>query len=683
MQVNGSELVRGIGGALPPTVTISGGLAADGSDFGKTWVLANGAPSPATVSAVGFYGDRIRVGHGCCGGWDVFGPERIVTRAEGNRLYELDGEPALPLYRKYLGELARDLPASALLFPLALREDGEPASSAVVRTILAVDDRDQSMTFAGDIPNGMRAQLMRANFERIIDGAERSALMTRDDASDASCLCLAISCVGRRLVLGARTEEELERVSEFLSDGSTVVGFYSYGEISPHVSRTVQPAQPDHDPDHDHRGLNVHSILTRQLKRLGIDATTPPPDARTWEALLLVIDRTYTQADDDRYLLERSLSLSSDEMSELHARLATERDTINAVICSLDEGVCAVDAGGSILFINPIARELMGLAPDTPLTGSSLYELVDARLEDGRALGTIVGPGRTEIHEARLIIEQDESSYITCTTVPLGESGDGVVLTLRDITDQKRLERERSELDRQLLETSHRAGMAEVATCVLHNVGNVLNSVNVSASVIAQSLSECDARTISAIAAQLPGEPDELASFLTEDSRGRLIPDLLRELGTHSETLHDSITRELTELTRNVEHIRHIVSSQQAYARAGALQETIDLRTLITEAVKINEAGLDRHGVDIDEVTVDAPHITVDPHKLLQVLINLIANAKLALAGKYDGDRLIRLEAFTDIRDDEAFAVIRVIDNGEGIPRREHSPPLRTRLHDA
>ena len=167
------------------------------------------------------------------GGWDRFGPERTVTRSEGNVLFELDGKPALDLYKTYLGERASGLPATALLFPLALRaRAGEEKS--LVRTILAVDESARSLTFAGDVPQGSLAQLMRANFDRLVDGAEGAALMTRGRCGKGrSTLAVAISCVGRRLVLGERTEEELEAVGDVLPEGARVLGFYSYGEISP------------------------------------------------------------------------------------------------------------------------------------------------------------------------------------------------------------------------------------------------------------------------------------------------------------------------------------------------------------------------------------------------------------------------------------------------------------------
>ncbi|MEM7802690.1 MAG: FIST N-terminal domain-containing protein, partial [Chloroflexota bacterium] len=233
MNVNGSELVSGMNAFLPPEVIVTGGLAGDGPDFKETWVLNNAGLHKNKVIAIGFYGDSIRIGHGSKGGWDIFGPERLVTRSSGNTLYELDGKPALELYKQYLGERANGLPSTALLFPLALRESAED-DQPIVRTILSVDESNQAMIFAGDIPKGYRAQLMKANFDRLIDGAASAALNSKSQAlTDAPMLSIAISCVGRRLVLGERTDEELEATLDALPEQVQQIGFYSYGEISP------------------------------------------------------------------------------------------------------------------------------------------------------------------------------------------------------------------------------------------------------------------------------------------------------------------------------------------------------------------------------------------------------------------------------------------------------------------
>lgn len=230
--VNGTDLVRGLNARLGDGVVVTGGLAGDGPRFAHTWVLADGEPRTGTISAVGFYGDRLRVGHGSRGGWDQFGPERTVTRSAGNTLYELDGRPALTLYKEYLGDRASGLPATGLLFPLSIRASADD-DKRLVRTILAVDEEAQSLVFAGDVPTGWRAQLMRANFDRLVSGAADAAELTAADAGDDAVLAIAISCVGRRLVLGERTDEEVEATLAAMPEGTVQVGFYSYGELSP------------------------------------------------------------------------------------------------------------------------------------------------------------------------------------------------------------------------------------------------------------------------------------------------------------------------------------------------------------------------------------------------------------------------------------------------------------------
>lgn len=227
--VNGSELVRGITEALPSSVTVTGGLSGDGSSFQRTVVVWNEHVSGGAVTALGFYGADLEVGYGSLGGWDPFGPERLITRSAGNVLFELDGRSALGLYKQYLGEHAAGLPATGLLFPLSLRtQDGEPG---VVRTILSVNEEDQSLTFAGDVPEGAYARLMKANFDRLVDGAVGAARTSRH-ASEPD-LAVLISCVGRKLILKQRVEDEVDGVREALGPSTAITGFYSYGEISP------------------------------------------------------------------------------------------------------------------------------------------------------------------------------------------------------------------------------------------------------------------------------------------------------------------------------------------------------------------------------------------------------------------------------------------------------------------
>ncbi len=237
---NGSELVKGFNEVLKNNVKVTGGMAGDAARFQRTLVGYNGTPQLGNIVAMGLYGDRMKVAYGYSSGFDPFGPHRKVTKSKGNILYELDGKNALDLYKNYLGDLAAELPGSALFFPLSITLPG--SSISLVRTILSVDEATNSMTFAGDIPEGCTARLMRSNIEHVVDAAESAAQKCLDTHGQSSPqLALLISCVGRKLILDQRIEEETEAVKDVLGD-ATITGFYSYGEICPSNTGTNQYA---------------------------------------------------------------------------------------------------------------------------------------------------------------------------------------------------------------------------------------------------------------------------------------------------------------------------------------------------------------------------------------------------------------------------------------------------------
>ena len=237
LAVNGSLLVSGIVEQLPPGTPLSGGLAGDGDRFESTLVSADSEPRPQIVAAIGFYGRKLSFGIGVSNGWDVFGPRRRITRSAGGTLFELDGKPALELYERYLGEDdAKGLPGTGLLFPIEITDPDRP-EHRIVRTILGINREDGSMIFAGDMPEGWSAQLMRGDFDRLEASAGDAGLQaisqmhaSRQDAT----LAILISCVGRRWLLGQRITNELEAVEAGLGANVSRTGFYSYGEIAPH-----------------------------------------------------------------------------------------------------------------------------------------------------------------------------------------------------------------------------------------------------------------------------------------------------------------------------------------------------------------------------------------------------------------------------------------------------------------
>ncbi len=230
--INGSELVAGLNDFISQKIPIIGGLAGDGDAFDSTVVGLNAVPTEGTLVVVGLYGENLNIGYGSLGGWDEFGPERTITRSDRNTLYEIDGKNALELYKTYLGPYVKELPGSALLFPLALSLEG--STEKLVRTILTIDETQQSMTFAGNLPEGSKVRLMKANFSKLINAASVAA----EDALSSLTnhhpeLAILISCVGRKMILQQRVSEEIEAARELLGTSTFITGFYSYGELSP------------------------------------------------------------------------------------------------------------------------------------------------------------------------------------------------------------------------------------------------------------------------------------------------------------------------------------------------------------------------------------------------------------------------------------------------------------------
>ena len=233
--VNGSALINGLEENNTQNIKISGGLCGDNERFEKTLVAYNETPKEGEVAIIGLYGDSLEVTASSCGDWMPFGPERTITKSKDNILYEIDGLPALDLYKKYLGEKALDLPHSALLFPLNIKAEGKYLP--VVRTILNIDEDEKSMIFAGDIPEQSKVQLMMASVDAIVVGAGEAAKKAMQNQKNKPQIALLVSCIGRKLVMAQRTEEEVEEVLDIIGAQTLTTGFYSYGEIAPFQSQ--------------------------------------------------------------------------------------------------------------------------------------------------------------------------------------------------------------------------------------------------------------------------------------------------------------------------------------------------------------------------------------------------------------------------------------------------------------
>lgn len=229
--VNGSSLINGLETNLNSSLSITGGMCGDDARFEKTVASFKENPKEGEVILIGFYGESLEISFASFGGWIPFGPERIITRSEGNILYEIDGQPALDLYKKYLGEKSNELPQASLLYPLNVTPDGK--KDPVVRTILNINDEDQSMILAGDVPVNSRVQLMMASVDGIAQGAQTATNLAMTKRKNKPELALLVSCIGRKLVMNQRVEEEVEQVREVVGDKVPLAGFYSYGEMAP------------------------------------------------------------------------------------------------------------------------------------------------------------------------------------------------------------------------------------------------------------------------------------------------------------------------------------------------------------------------------------------------------------------------------------------------------------------
>ncbi len=236
LHVNGSELLEGFQQVLG-NIPIVGGMAGDNAAFVKTLQIVNDTISENLVIAIGLYGNSLITASGALGGWKPYGPPRKITKSDKNVVYEMDGKPALQLYKLYIGDAyAKNLPGSGLKFPLAIIEEGKKEVEKI-RTLLAIDEKNNSLTFAGNVEEGETVRLCQTNHDRLIDGASGAANMVTDvlrvQNSNQPGLAICVSCVGRKGVMAEQTSDEIRAIRQVLGDQTLITGFYSYGEFAP------------------------------------------------------------------------------------------------------------------------------------------------------------------------------------------------------------------------------------------------------------------------------------------------------------------------------------------------------------------------------------------------------------------------------------------------------------------
>ncbi|TLZ54003.1 MAG: PAS domain S-box protein [Gammaproteobacteria bacterium] len=361
---------------------------------------------------------------------------------------------------------------------------------------------------------------------------------------------------------------------------------------------------------------------------------------------------------------------------EMAAALVQNQTLLATLIAELPLALLACDVTGRMTHYNRAAIELFGipsgaaagLARDPyPLTSDVFRadRTTPVAAEERPLARALRGD---EVSDAEFVVVRPDGAARTALSSarrlvgPVGQAL-GAVAVIQDITERRQADEELEQVHKQLLVASRHAGMAEVATNVLHNVGNVLNSVNVSASLLAERIKTSKCARLGQIGALLKAHAADLAGFLA-GPQGKHLPEYLQELAGDLAAERDSAIEELTALRGNVEHIKEIVAMQQSYARRGGLIETLDVRVLVEDSLQMNEGAFSRHGVTIIRDYRDVPPIEVDKHKVLQILVNVIRNAKYA-CHEGTGEKTVTVR----IRASEGSVLVSVIDTGVGIAR--------------
>jgi len=412
----------------------------------------------------------------------------------------------------------------------------------------------------------------------------------------------------------------------------------------------------------------MHSLLERQLKKTGVNATE---QSEAFQRLLSLVDAVYHQSDEDRRRIERSMEINSRELTLRNEHIAATERKYRDIFDNVSEGIFQYGAEGRFISVNPAMAALCGyLHADQLKTaisdiGKQVY--VDPA-RHAQILNEFVRHGSVKNWESEIRRQDGSIIWIMeSTRAVYGPNGEikyyeGV---MRDIHARKVAEAEREQMQQRLSAVARQAGMAEIATGVLHNVGNVLNSVNVSASLCADRAKGSKVPGLAKAIGLFEEHRADLAAFLTQDEKGRQLVDYLGRLNDHLLNEQREMLTELGSLVQNIEHVKQIVKSQQTYARTAIVHEKVPVSEIVDDAIRINQESLERHRVTVVRELSSLPPLTLDKHQVLQILVNLISNAKHAMRGSA-GERNLTISAALRA-DDSSRLVLRVSDTGIGI----------------
>jgi signal transduction histidine kinase len=405
----------------------------------------------------------------------------------------------------------------------------------------------------------------------------------------------------------------------------------------------------------------VHRLLQRQVARhLGPVEALPPE----WERFLAAVDAAYVSFEDDRALLERSMEISSRELYDRNLALAAAEQKFRAIFENASDGLFQADLDWRLTAANPALAEVFGFPSADALLAEAGGRFFQRAFAGG---GLPSEPGCDSVGEVEAVRVDGGAVWVALTIRSL-RVGDQLRWegAIRDVTRRRRRDAERDELQRKLMIASRHAGMAEVASGVLHNVGNVLNSINVAASMIVQRVGQSRLPGVLKVAGLLQGHPrEDLGRFLSEDARGKQVPEFLQRLGEHLQSEQQELLTEMEAVTRHLDHVKRIVAMQQEHAKVGGLAEEVDIHTLLDDAVALSITAFERHGVRLIRDVAPLPRLRVDPHRVVQILVNLLANGRQAMSTMPVSDRRLVLRAGPI--DAERF-FLEVEDAGVGIP---------------
>jgi PAS domain S-box-containing protein len=415
------------------------------------------------------------------------------------------------------------------------------------------------------------------------------------------------------------------------------------------------------------RPLRSLALAAAELERGNLDLTLPPAKADEFGQLMRAFGSmvaSIRQRDDAIRSHVETLRSTHDDLEIREARL-------RAVIDHAVDGIISANERGVVEVFNPSAERIFGYGPEELIGGQ-----LDPLLAEGYSIdaegGIVESQGKKSIRlgrAAEIYARRKDGTIfplqIALSEVYVGQARRMRTAIVRDISERKRAEAERKEMDVRLLQASRQAGMVEVATSVLHNVGNVLNSVNVSATVLAEGLRGSKVEGLARASALMKTHAADLGSFVTADPAGKLLPAYLTELARVLEAERAAAMKELSSLLSNIEHIKAVVTQQQTYARVAAdVVEDVALAGLCDDALRILGADLAAYGIEIVRTYAPLPVVRADRNKLLQIVVNLVSNAKHALAAN---DAMAPRLLIETARDEGEMQRIRIVDNGIGI----------------